>query len=206
MPVNLLEIVQQTLGYPELQKMDPNTQLMVVDEKKPGEDKFSQAAIPAILTGLYKYAQSEKGATEILQSDASVNWITKIFDDTKKDVIQTVSTYASQSGEDSLSKLNTIATEAVKAIKENLAADATENDVRAFLKNQKNNILLYLPAALNMGELLHDNTLDDETNKMEGPVSSLIRNIGDTFSGSANSESDHGLKKELSEKAKYNLN
>ena len=39
-----------------------------------------------------------------------------------------------------------------------------------------------MPAALNMGELLHDNTLDDNTNKMEGPVSSLIQRIGSAFS------------------------
>jgi len=33
-----------------------------------------------------------------------------------------------------------------------------------------------------MGVLLHDNTLDDNTNKMEGPVSSLINTIGNAFS------------------------
>jgi hypothetical protein len=41
---------------------------------------------------------------------------------------------------------------------------------------------LYLPEALHMGDLLHDDTLDDNTNKMEGPVSSLMRNIGSVFS------------------------
>ena len=35
---------------------------------------------------------------------------------------------------------------------------------------------------LHMGELLHDNTLDDNTNKMEGPVSSLLKSIGSAFS------------------------
>jgi hypothetical protein len=30
--------------------------------------------------------------------------------------------------------------------------------------------------------LLHDTTLDDKTNKMEGPISSLMQNIGSAFS------------------------
>ncbi len=33
-----------------------------------------------------------------------------------------------------------------------------------------------------MGELLHDTTLDDKTNKMEGPVSSLMKSAGAVFS------------------------
>jgi hypothetical protein len=50
------------------------------------------------------------------------------------------------------------------------------------MHNQRNNILPFLPAELQMGELLHDNTLDDRTNKMEGPVSSIMRAIGGGFS------------------------
>ena len=55
-------------------------------------------------------------------------------------------------------------------------------EVKVFFSNQKNNILLYLPAALNMGDLLHDASLDDNTNKMEGPISSLMQSIGSAFS------------------------
>ena len=205
MSVNLLEIVQQNLGYPELQKMDPNTQVMVADVKTTGEEKFSQAAIPAILTGLFKYAQSDEGAAEILQSDNSANWIAKIFDDNKKDVILKISSYASQSPEDPIAKMNAIADEAVKVIKENLGAAASGKDVRTFLNNQKNNILLYLPAALNIGELLHEDSLDDATNKMEGPVSSLIRSVGDSFSGSTTAEINQGLKTRLPEKTELNI-
>jgi hypothetical protein len=49
MSVNLLKNVQEALGYPALQKMDPNTQKMIHDEKTPDEDLFSQAAVPAVL-------------------------------------------------------------------------------------------------------------------------------------------------------------
>jgi hypothetical protein len=182
MSINLLETIQQNLGYPALQKIDPNTQQVVADDKTPDEDKFSQAAIPAVLTGLYKYVQSDEGATAFLRGDNSTNWVSKIFDDNKKEAVQTISSYAKQSNEDPIAKMNAIANEAVKVVKENLPAEATVKEVKTFFGNQKNTILLYLPAALNMGELLHDSTLDDKTNKMEGPISSLVQNIGNAFS------------------------
>jgi hypothetical protein len=182
MSVNLLELVQQDLGYPELQKIDPNTQVMVEDANIPDEDKFSQAAIPAVLAGLYKYVQSDEGATILLRNSDSTRWVSVIFDDTKKEAVQTISIYSHQPNEDAANKMNVIATTAVKLVKENLPADAAPKEVKTFLKGQINNILLYLPAALNMGDLLHDDTLDDGTNKMEGPVSGIIRSIGDVFS------------------------
>ena len=188
MSINLLETVQQNLGYPALQKIDPNTQQVVTDETTADEDKFSQAAIPAVLTGLYKYVQSDEGAEEFLRGDNSSNWVEKIFDDNKKEAIQTISAYARQSNADPVAKMNAIANEAIKIVKENLPADAGIREVKVFLAGQKNDILLYLPAALNMGELLHDNTLDDNTNKMEGPISSLMQSIGAAFSNPVTGE------------------
>ena len=38
-----------------------------------------------------------------------------------------------------------------------------------------------------MGEALEDNSLDDRTNKMEGPVSSIIHNIEKAFAGTEKS-------------------
>jgi hypothetical protein len=188
MSINLLEIVQQNLGYPPLQKIDPNTQQVVIDENTSDEDKFSQAAIPAVLTSLYNYVQSDEGATTLLLNDDSSIWIDKIFNANKKAVIEIISAYSMQSNEDPVGKIDAIAKEAVKVVKENLSDDATIKQVKIYFSNQKNNILLYLPAALNMGELLNNNTLDDNTNKMEGPISSLIQSIGSVFSSPATEE------------------
>ena len=188
MSINLLETVQQNLGYPALQKIDPNTQQVVIDDKTPAEDKFSQAAIPAVLTALYRYVQTDDGATAFLRGNNSTNWVGKIFDDNKKEVVHTISAYAKQSNADPVEKINAIATEAAKVVKENLSADAGIKEVKLFFSNQKNNILLYLPAALNMGDLLHDTSLDDNTNKMEGPISSLMQSIGNAFSNPVTGE------------------
>lgn len=182
MSVNLIKAIQENLGFPELKKIDPNTEHPATDNEEVAANKFSQAAIPAVLTGLYKYVQSDEGATDFLNIKNSNNWIAKIFDDNRKEAIQTISAYAQQSNEDPLAKMNAIANEAVKVAKENMGADAGIKEVKLFFSNQRNNILLYLPAELRMGELLHDNTLDDNTNKMEGPISSLMQSIGSAFS------------------------
>jgi hypothetical protein len=192
MSINILETVQQHLGYPALQKIDANTQQVVIDEKTPDEDKFSQAAIPAVLTALYKYVQEDEKALEFLNAGDSYNWAGKIFEDHKTEAIQTIATYANKSKADTIVKLNVIANEAVKSVKENLPAHPAVKEVKTFFSHQINTILLYLPAELNMGELLHDNTLDDKTNKMGGLMSGLIQSIGNVFSSPV---SDEAIKK-----------
>ncbi len=188
MSVNLIKTIQENLGFSPLKKIDPGTQQSVTDKDEEVISKFSQAAIPAVLTALYKYVQTDEGAAEILSIKSSDNWVAKIFDDNRKEAVETISAYAQQSNEDPVAKMNAIANEAVKVTKENLAADAGIKEVKDFFSGQVNDILLYLPAELKMGKLLHDNTLDDNTNKMEGPISSLIKNIGAAFSSPVTGE------------------
>lgn len=90
MSINLLETIQQNLGYPVLQQIDPNSQQVVADKKTPAEDKFSQAATPTVLTGLYKYVQSDEGATHFLRGDNSTNWVGKLFDVKKTESIRAI--------------------------------------------------------------------------------------------------------------------
>jgi hypothetical protein len=84
--------------------------------------------------------------------------------------------------------MNVIATETIAAMKEQLDANADIKAVKTFFLNQRNNILPYLPTELNLGELLEDNTIDDNTNKMEGPISSLMNSIGSAFSNPVTEE------------------
>ncbi len=58
---------------------------------------------------------------------------------------------------------NTIAEEVVRVVKEKLPPNAAEQDVKAFFHHEKNNILTYLPPELQMGKLLDNDALDDET-------------------------------------------
>lgn len=189
MSINLVETVQQNLGYQPLQKIDPNTQQVVKHENTPAEDKFSQAAIPAVLTGLYRYAQSNEGAAAILLNTAGTDWLNEIFGENKDKAIEAVAVYASQTNEYCCGKMNDIARETILLLKTHLPA-ATTNDVTAFFDQQRNNILLHLPADLQIGTLLNDNGLDDNTNKMDGGISGLIQNIGAIFSSSGSDAGD----------------
>lgn len=188
MSVNLIVTIQHNLNYPPLQKIDPNTQEVKVDDSKPSEDRFSQSAIPAVLTGLYRYSATDEGAANLLRGNFSTNWVRLVFEDTADEVIQKINNYSFQSSGETESRMDEIADEAIRVMKKELKPEATMMEVKQFFSGQRNNILLYLPEALHMGELLKDDTLDDNTNKMEGPISSLMHKIGSAFSNPASEE------------------
>ncbi len=181
MPINLLKQVQENLHFPALKKIDPTTQ-DITDSKDSNVSDFSQTALPAVLTGLYKYSATDEGANEILKADYETNWVSKIFDENTTRIIDNIATGAGSTRLASYEQMNNIADEAVKITIENLPENAVPKDVKLFLSNQVNNILPYLPASLHVGDLLDDSTLDDNTNKMAGPVSSLMHSIGSVFS------------------------
>lgn len=182
MPDHLVDSLQTKMGYPMLQKIDPNTQT-VIEPASTKENRFGQAAIPAVLTALYKYSDTDDGAGNILQGNTPVDLTILLFKENKDEIIGMIASYSSCSTGYAEEKTSLIAATAVHIIKQELPVTATIHDVRKYLAGQKNDILLYLPAELQIGELLHENTLDDRTNKMEGPLSSLMHTIGDQFSG-----------------------
>ena len=182
MSINLSETIQKNLGYPALHKADPNSQEVKDSSRQPEVDNLSQAAIPAVLTALYRYVQADEGAADFLRGDNSTNWAERIFGWDKNKAVHKIAGYADQSASVVEATINDIANEAVKVVKANIPATAGINEVKLFFTDQRNIILTYLPAALNMGDLLHDAELDDKTNKMEGPISTLMHNIGSAFS------------------------
>jgi hypothetical protein len=185
MSVNILEKVQQHLNYQPLQKIDPNTQEVVVDNNTPNEDRFSQAAIPAAIIAFYKFSTTENGAATILQMEASSDWLTTIFGKKKDAFINSICSYANQPFQNCLNNIYAIFSATLRAIKEQLPAK--EDDIEALktlLADQRSLVLPYLPAEIQLGELMEDSTLDDRTNKMEGPVSNLMHAIGNIFSSS----------------------
>ena len=80
---SLLQTVQENLGYPPLHKVDPNTQKVIPDEGNRDEDLFSQGAIPAVLTALFFYSRTDKGAEAILHAELATDWTNIIFADHK---------------------------------------------------------------------------------------------------------------------------
>jgi hypothetical protein len=173
MAINITQAIQQNLGVPELQKIDPNTQEVKRPENISSENYIWQAAIPTVLLGLYKFSGDEKKCNVIINgSPLSSNLLDDIFDTKKEQVIEKVATYTGNTNEYTAEKMEQIASEAVRLINENISKETTDKSVRRFLIDQRNNILPYLPAALQIGNVLGDDTIDDRSNKMEGPMSS----------------------------------
>lgn len=184
MAKNLVESIQTNLGFPELHKIDPNTQAVKESRSVVESKNLGQAAIPAVLMGLYKYGNTEMGSEDILRGNSSTNWLNVFFGDKKDEAIEKVSSYAGNSSEEAAGKMEEIAKEAVRLIRENTPHGAKFSDVKSYVAQQRSNILLYLPAELQISELVGDNTLDDRTNKMEGPMSNSMHFIEKIFSGS----------------------
>ncbi len=188
MPVNLLSSIPRNLGYPALKKIDPNTQDIPSNQYATNEERLNQAAITSVLIAMYKYTRSDQGAELILCGDMSNTWLNTVMGDTSKEAIRKVADYARTSDELAAQKMEVVAGETISIIRE--SKPVAVNDVKNILLAQKNMILTHLPPALNMGDLLNDETIDDRTNKMEGPISTFMKNIGSVFSTSEKSKED----------------
>jgi hypothetical protein len=188
MSYNLLQKVQEKMGCQPLQKIDVNTLEVVVDNATPDEEKFSQAIIPTVLTALYKFSRDDVGAETILHTTTQQNWSNLIFDTHKDEVVEKIVQYAYHSKQETINKINSVAIATIELMREHLTANTSITELKNLLADSLNNTLLYLPTNMHIGVVLKDNTLDDGTLKMEGPVSSVMNAIGSLFSQSDNDE------------------
>lgn len=182
MNINLTEVISKNLGYTSLKKIDPNTEDLKTTNNNDQTNKLQQAAVPSVLIAMYKYTRSDEGAEKVLCGDNSTKWLNELLPDSKSDVVNNVASYADCTREEAKNTMKAVADEAVKVIRN--ANVISVNDVKNLLGSEKNTILLYLPPALHMGEWIHDNLVDDNIHKMEGPVSSVMNALGNIFSES----------------------
>ena len=177
MSINITEEVQTKMGYQPIIKIDPNTQ--DTKESETGENLLQQSATASVLCGVYqKYHQLQ---SNINWGTISTNLLDEIFGDSKNEVITSVANYSKVGTNKATQEMEKVAATISAIIKEQVA-EPTQENIKAFIHNQRHNILVHLPADLKMGELLKDNTIDDRTNKMEGPVSGLMHAIEKVFS------------------------
>lgn len=181
MSINLVDSIQKNLGFHQLQKIDPNTQEVKRPENLTAEDYLPQAAIPTVLLGLYKFSGNKEGNTAILNDSFGGNLISSIFGSKDTAVVSKVAAYTGTDTDYTSRKMEEIAREAVKIIKQHIPKGGSDNSVKTFLINQRNTILEYLPAELQIGTVLGDDTIDDRTNKMQGPISSHMHWIEKFF-------------------------
>jgi hypothetical protein len=175
MVTHIIEAIQENLGYQPLKKVDPNTQeTKEVKSMSPGQ-RLQQAAVPAVLAALIKYTDGKDGIN-LLVNKRNPDWLGTIYYGKENDAIRKVAEYAGVSADEAEHHMENIADEAVKIIKEDVKPSDAEK-LRSFMNSQRHSILSHLPAAMKMGDVLNEETFDDRTNKMEGPVSSFLHRI-----------------------------
>jgi len=179
--MNILETVQKNLGFSVLQKIDPNTQETADQGTTIGNSALAQAGIPAILLGIYNRLEADP-AIWVLEQQGDL--LEKIFGKSKDAVISKIAEYSKNNDQHSVQELEHIASESFRVLKECLGNKTDEGSIRSFVSKNKPDTLLYLPPSLELGKVLQNNNLDDRTGKMEGPVSSLMRNVEKVFNTS----------------------
>lgn len=177
--MNLPQQLQEYLNYPKLQVIDPNTDL---PENEKEFNALSQSALITFLTGMYKSTRTKENTVVINgQSDAN-NLLKSIFLDLEK-VLDHIAAFSHQTAAVAKEKITAVSAGFINYL-EQMDPDKTERPdyLQNLMTAQRHEILKYLPAGLKLGNLLNDDTLEDESNKMEGPVSSMMHKIESSFS------------------------
>ncbi len=178
---NIVETIQKNLGFPPLQKIDPNIQETKEKVPRQTEEKLAQAAIPAVLAALYKFTRTDDGCRAVSSESDHPDWLGTLFEGKEKWAVDKVAQYSGVTTEKAESLMENIADESINSVKKSAGTKSPDN-IRTFMNGQRHNILVYLPAAMKMGDVLNDETLDDRTNKMEGPVSGFMHKIENALS------------------------
>jgi hypothetical protein len=177
MSTNIIEAVQKQMGYKPLHKVSPNTQEIEHPEDPNMATPFEQAVVISVVAGLYQTVKQQQHNPWGINS---TNTLAEIFGEDKDNIVMHVANYAhvgTQKAEGEMHRAGTVALEII-----NNESGHDEEKAKAYLTDQRTNILTCIPADLNLGKLLHDKTIDDRTNKMEGPVSGLMHTIEKIFS------------------------
>jgi hypothetical protein len=175
--VNLIEIVQSRLSLPPLEKIDPNLQEIKQFGRARPAARLAQASVPAVLAAIYKLTRSDEGCAALLNKPVSIDWLTLIWAGNAEAAGKKIAGYAGVALADASRTMHTVAAEAIDLLLKHAGHQPRPESIRALMDTQRHHILVYLPAALQIGEVLGDEALDDRTNKMEGPLSGFMHKI-----------------------------
>ncbi|MCY7291553.1 MAG: hypothetical protein LH615_05150 [Ferruginibacter sp.] len=197
MSINILEELRKNVGMPPLIKVDPNTQEVTITSDEEKENRLMQAIVPTAVAGIYDCARSEEGLDFLAGTSSTPDWLTLLFAKNAPEVRERLATYSDNTTDAVQTHFNSVAAEAVKILRKEATEKERRVSIRTITGTQRDWFLPYLPAELRIGKLLDDNTMDDRTNKMEGPVSSIMHKIETMITGQ---ESEEDANKKRDEK------
>ncbi|MEP6466542.1 MAG: hypothetical protein ABJB05_09555 [Parafilimonas sp.] len=177
--IDIIEELHKRIGSKQVPKIDPNTQAPI--ENEISSTDIRSAIIPAVLVGFYKHTRNEEDAAKLMIEEGNNATLENLFGDGKDKIIKSIAGYSGVSeiyAEEQMK--NTVSVTKDILIEDNKEVDG--KTVSNFFTDQRSNILKHLPAELNLGELMNDASIDDRTNKMEGPMSGIMHTIEKVFS------------------------
>ena len=178
--MNIPEQLQELLNYPVLQVIDANTGL---PENAAEFDALSQSTLITFLAGLYKATRTKEGSFLVQSQETATDLLSSIFPK-EEEITEKIALYNNQTIDTVKMKLDEVATGflSIEEYKNHHIGTGKDDNLKTLLTSQRHEILRYLPGNLKIGNLLNDESLQDNTNKMEGPVSSLMHKIENIFS------------------------
>src|SRR5215831_10082201 len=110
---NIVETIQKNMGLPALHKIDPNIQEIKEKTLRPVREKLAQAAIPAVLTALYKFTRTDEGCQTMISNAGYRDWLGAFFEGTERVAVDKVAQYADVSREEAENLMENVADESV---------------------------------------------------------------------------------------------
>ena len=181
MAIQLMEAVQKRLGLPPLVKITPDK---AEAQQQLPKAPFHQIALVAVVAGLYKITRTDTGCAHLLLSGKTINWLQmeEAFGEHFQEVVSAVSAYGVSDTAATEGLMRKAADACLLILHEELAGKINTTSIRDFMSSQRHDILVYVPTDLKLGKIVNDNVWDDQTNHMEGPVSSFMHKIENLFS------------------------
>lgn len=165
----------------------PDVDPVTHETKNPSDGlagKLAQGAMAAGLVILYKYSRSAAGTEYLLNTRPADIEMDVLLNNKEGELFVQLAKFAGSSEIQASTMLAVVIREAMFFAHQELSNSRSADALQSYFGNQRQAILGHLPPELGLGEIMKDSTLDDRTNKMEGPISSLAHAIEDVFSSS----------------------
>lgn len=182
MASSLITYLQEYMGT-QLPKPDVRTH----ETNNPAPDqtgKLMQSAMAAALVVLYKFSRSERGAEYLTNTNPEQIHLRDLTAGKELELAEHIANSSGADVKQSSAMTLAVVREALHFVRRELKDNFSSTNLQTYFGAQRQEILGHLPPELGLGEIMGDDTLDDRTNKMEGPVSGLAHAIQNMFSSS----------------------
>lgn len=183
MAIDLVTEVQKRLGLAPLEKVNPNDQSKNRDGQQLS-DPVTQGSVIGALTALYKLTRGTENTDKLLLSGKGSQWLDLLYPQGLAPLVSAI--VPEGAGDEIRSRSENLirqtAETAQAILYEELGNKLSSEHVKTYMSGQRNSLLQYLPGGQKLGELLNDAMLEDRTQKMRGPISSMAHGIEQMFS------------------------